>query len=200
MPTSGRAADTRPYHHGDLRRALVAAGAGIVAEHGAANLSLREVARQLGVSHNAPYKHFATREALLAAIAAQGYVELADRLSEAQAEAEDPMAGRALAYVGFALEQPAVFRLMFSDAIDRSAFPELQAAQARSYERFQAAISEAYGPELLNDVTLSAWAFVHGLAMLLLDGQAAAMGDDRDPLDIARAVVAVNSKALLGMA
>src|SRR5690242_9953019 len=116
---------SRPYHHGDLRRQLIAVGEEVLAERGIAALSLREVARRLGVSHNAPFKHFASREALLAAIAEEGFGDLTARLAGAMA-VDDPrqaMTGRALAYVTFALERPAVFRLMFGGQVDAAQHP-----------------------------------------------------------------------------
>lgn len=186
MPTS-----RRNYHHGDLRRALIEEGTAILAETGPAGLSLREVARRLGVSHNAPYRHFATREALLAAIAAAGY----DALAEQTDKAAGDMTARGLAYIGFALKHPAIFRLMFSDLIDRSAFPDLAAAAERSLERASRAIGAAYGSE--PEAVMAAWSFVHGLAQLLLDGQPPeGLRRGRSDLAFARATLAAMARAL----
>eukprot|EP01032_Pedospumella_encystans_P018639 gene18640-21211_t len=100
-------------------------GEEVLAERGMAALSLREVARRLGVSHNAPFKHFASREALLAAIAEEGFTESAARLQAAISD-DAGAAGiveRGVAYVTFALERPAVFRLMFGGELDPVAYP-----------------------------------------------------------------------------
>jgi len=163
----------RPYHHGDLRRQLIAVGEAVLEERGMAALSLREVARRLEVSHNAPFKHFASREALLAAMAEQGFDDLAAALAEATRKETLPasIVSRGLTYVTFALERPAVFRLMFGGELDRAAFPQLAARAEASLGGVTAHIAEAFGPDAVGDATLSAWAFVHGLAHLLLDGQ-----------------------------
>jgi AcrR family transcriptional regulator len=184
MPTS-----ERPYHHGDLRHGLLAEGEALLGEVGAANLSLREIARRLGVSHNAPYRHFPTREALLAALAAEGYQALAERTDTAG------MADRGLAYVTFALEHPAVFRLMFSDQIDRAAFPELAASAEACLTRASRAIGAAYGEA--PEAVMAAWSFVHGLATLLLDGQApAALRGGRTDRELAETTLAAMAGAL----
>jgi AcrR family transcriptional regulator len=166
MPTS------RPYHHGDLREALLAAGLGLLVEQGAHGLSLREAARRAGVSHNAPYKHFPTREALLAGLAERGFRKLAKRTAAAsKPSTKEPAVARGIAYVEFALENPALFRLMFSDAIDRKAFPEVQAAATEGLARLGGFVGDLYGEESIDEVMIAAWAFVHGLAQLILDDQ-----------------------------
>lgn len=185
MPTS------RPYHHGDLRRRLIAVGEEVLAERGMAGLSLREVARRLEVSHNAPFKHFASREALLAAMAEQGFADLVAR--QAAAEADEPDAGilaRGLAYVTFALERPAIFRLMFSGEVGAERHPDLAARASVSLSEIAARIGQVFGPENAEDATLSAWSFVHGLAHLLLDGQIPpALRAGRTDREVARAVL-----------
>jgi AcrR family transcriptional regulator len=186
MPTLGK-----KYHHGDLRRALITEGTAMLAETGPAGLSLREVARRLGVSHNAPYRHFATRDALLAAISAAGYDALAERTDGAAGD----MAARGLAYIAFALEHPPVFRLMFSDLIDRAAFPELAAAANGGLERASRAIGAAYGDK--PEAIMAAWSFVHGLALLLLDGQApGSLRRGRSDLTFAKDTLAAMAAAL----
>ncbi|WP_368744565.1 TetR/AcrR family transcriptional regulator [Desertibaculum subflavum] len=198
MPTSSRAGSPRRprggkpparYHHGDLRSALLAAGRAMLAETGPSALSLRELARRLGVSHNAPYKHFATREALLAALAAEGFKALGTRSREATGGSGDPEA-MGLAYIGFALDEPAVYRLMFSDAIDKAAFPDLQAASRASFDGLRGAMERAVGPERAAAAAVSAWALVHGLSLLLLDDQIpAALSAGRSKVEVARLVL-----------
>src|SRR6201997_2674796 len=104
-----------PYHHGDLRSALVRAAMELLEEGGEAELSLRAVARRAGVSPAAPYRHYADREALVSAVAAVGYRELAERLGAAHPapSTRDQLADVAVAYVRFALDRPALFRIMF---------------------------------------------------------------------------------------
>ena len=199
MPTSKPRAAARKspppkpegrYHHGDLRTALMDAGRVMLAEVGPAELSLRELARRLGVSHNAPYKHFATREALLAALAAQGFEALAERTRMAAMVPGAGLDAMGLAYIGFALDQPAVYRVMFSDAVDKSAFPDLQKASLGSFDVLRSAMTRAYGLERADAAATSAWALVHGLALLLLDRQLpSSLSAGKPPIEAARAVL-----------
>src|SRR5216117_2127251 len=110
------------YHHGNLRTALLRAAGERLEKQGITALSLREAARRAGVSHNAPYRHFADREALLAALAAEGFAMLAERLRG------QPGREMGEAYVRFALEQPQRFRLMFGGLLPIARYPELRSA------------------------------------------------------------------------
>jgi AcrR family transcriptional regulator len=168
VSTSGSA-----YHHGELRPALLRAAARVLEKEGPAALSLRGLARRAGVSHNAPYRHFADREALLAALAADGFRLLGEALAGAS--------GRAMgeAYVRFALEHPQRFRLMFGGHLSMARHRELGEAAAHPYQalldafRTQPSIAE---PE---KAAAAAWSLVHGLAHLLLEGQFARQAVDR---------------------
>ncbi|HEV7585282.1 MAG TPA: TetR/AcrR family transcriptional regulator [Solirubrobacteraceae bacterium] len=160
------------YHHGDLRAACVGAALELLEEGGARALSLRAVARRAGVSPAAPYRHYADREALVSAVAAVGYRELAERLAAAHPAPATPeqLASVAVAYVQFALEQPALFRMMFGEPCDRDNDERVAATAAVSlYLReivarcFPQADAEALAPAI--------WALVHGLAFLHLDGK-----------------------------
>src|SRR3982750_2168770 len=106
-----------PYHHGDLRRALIDTALTMVTEEGAWNFTLREVARRAGVSHAAPYNHFEDKAALLAEVAALGFQALRHALEPAAGghprSARQALAGVAAAYVRFGVEHPAHYRLMF---------------------------------------------------------------------------------------
>jgi AcrR family transcriptional regulator len=137
----------------------------ILEEQGVTALSLREVARRAGVSHNAPYRHFADRDALLAALAAEGFARLGDVLGGAQG----PRA-RGEAYVRFALEHPQRFRLMFGGLLRLDAHPGLRAAAARTYDGLVRAFAPLAGPQGAPFAAAAAWSLVHGLAQLLLDG------------------------------
>src|SRR5215831_8690612 len=106
----------KTYHHGNLREVLVDAAIQFIAEVGPAGFTLREVARRAGVSHNAPYRHFADRKKLLAAVAAQGFRELTGAMRDAtqgQAEPLDRLKVAGLAYIEFALRRPEHFAVMF---------------------------------------------------------------------------------------
>ena len=146
------------YHHGDLRAALVRAGSRLLERKGISGLSLREVARRAGVSHNAPYRHFPDRESLLAAIAAEGFSTLGERL-KGQVGRE-----KAQAYVRFAIENPQRFRLMSRGGV----------AATRAYEELVDALSEQADREKARVVAAAAWSLAHGLSHLILDGHFAA--------------------------
>jgi AcrR family transcriptional regulator len=140
----------------------------ILEEHGVAALSLRETARRAGVSHNAPYRHFADRDALLAALAAEGFAQLGRALESAGAQG--PRA-RGEAYVRFALEQPQRFRLMFGGLLRLDAHPALREAASATYQALVRAFEPLAGTLAAPTAAAAAWALVHGLAQLLLDGQ-----------------------------
>lgn len=168
----------RPYHHGHLKEALVDAAEALLAEHGIDKLSLRAVARRTGVSQAAPYAHFDGRQALLAAVAARGFERLADclrRAERADIDGVELTTRLARAYVAFALDQPMLFRLMFGFELGSADDPVLQAAEEASYAPIQAAVAEqakAEGVEQwTGEASLAAWALVHGLATLIVDGR-----------------------------
>src|ERR1700758_3471721 len=112
----------KPYHHGDLSRALVAAGRRILESEGPDALSLRAVAREAGVSPAAPYHHFKDKGELLDAVAAEGWRELGDAIARARAEAPSPAVAVTeigVAYIRFARDNPALYRIMYRMACDR---------------------------------------------------------------------------------
>jgi AcrR family transcriptional regulator len=150
------------YHHGDLRATLLQAAGEILEEQGVTALSLREAARRAGVSHNAPYRHFPDRDSLFAALAAEGFVLLQ------QETVKRPEGDIGLAYVEFALNHPHRFRLMFGGQLRFDEYPELRGAAEGSFKNLQK-VFESLG----DDAPLAAaaaWALVHGLAHLILDG------------------------------
>lgn len=155
---------TRPYHHGDLRRALIDAALALVAAHGPAALSLREVARQAGVSHAAPAHHFGNKAGLLTAIAADGYRTLAAALAGAGGFQE-----QGVAYVLFATEHPAHFAVMRTPDLLDAADPEFVAAHAEAGAQLSRGV-EAGMDHVDAAAPVAAWALVHGLASLLLEG------------------------------
>jgi len=167
------------YHHGDLRRALLSASSTLLEEEGIGALSLREVARKAGVSHNAPYYHFRDRGSLLAALAEEGFAELAREMSDARAAAPNARArleACGQAYVRFALRSPARFKMMFRPelaapseeaAVAKSSTPALDTLTAAIIEAQAAGLAPAGDPKPL---VLTSWCAVHGLASLWLDG------------------------------
>jgi AcrR family transcriptional regulator len=171
------ATSRRAYHHGDLARALVRAAGAILDKQGLAAVTLREVARKAGVSHGAPYRHYPSLDHLLAAVAEQGFRELGEVLNDR------PAAEKGEAYVAFGLARPALFRLMFSAAV---APTDTSRAVYQSLVEALGAQRDIAQPER---AAAAAWALVHGLTTLLIDGHleqlAASTGRDR----VARAVL-----------
>ena len=179
-------ADPRPYHHGDLRRALLAAGVDLARDGGPAAVALREASRRVGVSHNAGYRHFPDRDALLRAVAEHAMAELAALMEQfvSQANAPDPgvAARRRLratgrAYLAFALAEPGLFRTAFAapDELPDPAHGGVgpigvgpYGILSRQLDELVTAGQMAPGRRPLAEVI--AWSAVHGLSMLLLDG------------------------------
>jgi AcrR family transcriptional regulator len=153
---------TSTYHHGDLRAAVLAAAGKLIEKEGLSGLSVREAARRAGVSHNAPYRHFPDRDALLAALAAEGFRQL-DKSLEGRT-------GREMgeAYVRYALRHPQRFRLMFGGQPGLDSYPELREQAAATHSRLNSAFA-ALGPDA-GFAAAAAWSLVHGLAYLTLDG------------------------------
>ena len=162
-----------PYHHGDLRAACLQAARELLEEGGSAGLSLRAVARRAGVSPTAPYRHFADRDALVSAVAAQGYRELAAYLAAAHPtipETADELSKVAVAYVRFALDHPALFRAMFAEPCDPDN-PERVAATTAISGYVATLVQHAFPAATTEDMATAVWALVHGLAFLYLDGK-----------------------------
>ena len=169
------------YHHGDLRRALVDASRELIEAGGSSGLSLRAVARRLGVSHQAPLHHFADRQALLAAVAAEGFDRLAEAtLAAARAAGAVPLRrleATGVAYVRFAIAEPELFRTMFGPELTHAESEELATASARAFGVLVAEVSASlratgsFDAERLHVVTTAAWSLVHGLSLLYIDGR-----------------------------
>ena len=173
---SNVAAMKAAYHHADLRNALIDEAISVLSESGISGLTLRELARRIGVTHTAPYAHFADKRALLEGVAEVGFARLAETLARAKARGaspEDALITMGVAYVEFAREQPALYRLMFVapelDVDDCEMSPEGEHA----FSVLVDAIS-ALGPSLSappEDLAVTTWALVHGIAMLEIDGR-----------------------------
>ena len=164
--------DQTSYHHGDLRAALVCEGMRQLGEEGAGDLSLRGVARAVGVSATAVYRHFPDKDALLSAIAEEGFRMLGQAQRAAFSAAREAGArafqASGAAYVRFALANPALFRLMFARPTAAS-----RQSDAAAFLRENSAASAPPGVDR-GLFALQAWSVVHGLAMLMLDGLAPA--------------------------
>ena len=163
----------RSYHHGELRTALVGAALDLLAENGADAVSLRAVARRAGVSAMAPYRHYPDKEGLLAAVAVQGFDGLRGvlRAADDAAPASQALVEQAVAYVRYALENPALFRLMFGPK-RLGTHPELITAGEAAYAVLAARVAAEAPANADRDArALGCWSLVHGLASLFLDGR-----------------------------
>ena len=174
MSTSESETPKKAYHHGDLRAALVEAGLNLLETRTADDLSLREVARAVGVSATAVYRHFPDKGALMTALAGEGLARLAVAQHAASDAAGGGVAGfnaTGAAYVRFALANPALFRLIFANPASVDHQPHDHEDDAMTFLRANAAmVAEGKGGDA-QIIALQAWALVHGLSMLMLDGQ-----------------------------
>lgn len=186
QPRPNRRQPRRPkrpnrYHHGDLPRALLDAALHIVETQGTEALTLRAVARLAGVSQAAPYRHFANKEAILAAVAEDGFRSLMTAMRQAVQDCGDLPLARlravGIGYVTFATSHPSHFRVMFGrDMADRSAFPALRQVASDTLAMVVDAIADGQRAGLVRseepaaDLALTAWSSVHGLSALLIDG------------------------------
>lgn len=166
-----------PYHHGNLRQSLLEAALVILEQQGEAGLSLRDLARAVGVSPAAPYRHFDSRAALLEALAVTGFQRFTARMQDVLASApDDPVAAMGKTYVVFALQNANLFRLMFSPQLKKDGRPGLRMAADAAFATLRLAVGGNRPDARIR--ALSAWAKVHGLAVLLLDGQIALQGSE----------------------
>ena len=180
----------------DLRSELLRTSRELLDEAGPSALSMREVARRAGCTHQAPYHYFANREAILAALVREGFDELADRLAVAHeglgdADLHAVLVASGNAYVEFALRHPGVFRVMFRpDVCDPERFPEVVQASERAHNELARLARYVAGGDTSLETEVLFWSGVHGLASLLLDGPlAGAFSSVQDRIDFARGVV-----------
>ncbi|MGY1809299.1 TetR/AcrR family transcriptional regulator [Blastococcus sp. SYSU D00669] len=158
---------SRPYHHGNLRPALLEAAVEVIDEHGPTAVSLRDLARRTGVSHAAPAHHFGDKAGLLTAVAAQGYELLAEALDTASRSGDFAEVG--VAYVLFAAGHPGHFSVMFRPDLYRTDDPDVVAARTRTTALLRDGARARFGtPDRIR--ALTAWSLVHGLATLVRDG------------------------------
>jgi AcrR family transcriptional regulator len=174
-----RSMKEKPYHHGDLRRALVDASIGLIDESGLDGFTLREVARRAEVSHTAPYRHFQNKDDLLATVAEQGFTDLSRAVEEAVARVRlplDRLRRSGVAYVTFALQHTAHFRVMFGVALDPERHASARAAAEESFNALVSIVAECQAagelsPGETRKKARIAWSLVHGIAHLVIGRQ-----------------------------
>jgi AcrR family transcriptional regulator len=162
---------TRRYRHGNLPAALLAAARQILDENGLQSVGLRETARRVGVSATAAYRHFASKDDLLASVAAEGFRELAVSM-EGATRGPSVLTRGGLAYIEFAHRNPGLFRLMFGPLLaERAKYPALQAATANVEALLLRGVADLDQRTLeANLAAMAAWGVVHGLSHLIVDG------------------------------
>lgn len=161
----------RPYRHGNLPAALVAMARQILDESGMQAVGLRETARRVGVSATAAYRHFASKEDLLASVAAEGFRELGAAM-EGASRGPNPLSRAGLAYVEFAQQNRGLFRLMFGPVLaERAKYPALRAATEGVEALLLRGVDDLdQRPLEENRAAMAAWGLVHGLSYLIVDG------------------------------
>ncbi len=170
----GKASDRASYHHGDLRRTLLRTARDQIAEGGAHAVSLASLARLAGVSQPAPYRHFADRDALLEAVATEGFEEFTAALTAAAATAgrNGALKAMALAYVAFGEANIELYRLMFASRLvpEAGTGSALENAAVDAFNRLREALAVTTPAHRIQDEAQLIWAQLHGLVMLKADG------------------------------
>jgi AcrR family transcriptional regulator len=195
---SGEAREGR-YHHGDLKAALVDGAIELIGERGVRGFTMAELSRRLGVTVAAPYRHFADRDELLAAVVVRALQAFADALAAGARDEDSPerrLAAMTRDYVTFAAENRPLFYVVYGTELDKARYPELRPAYQRVEEPFGACVAELcpddpQGAEALGDALEAA---AHGHAMLLLGGS---YGEGPDAVDRAAAQAARVTGALI---
>ena len=188
------------YHHGDLKNALIRAARAQIAKEGAASLNLRALARTVGVTHPAAYRHFADKEALLETVAQEGFEELADALhasiEESERGLEPSLHALANAYLNFALENPELTRVMFAliPVEARMKNESLYAASKRAYTALTQSVEGLESNTSVDSAVV--WAALHGLAKLTIEKQVALLTDPAKREEVVVRMVKVLSTGL----
>jgi AcrR family transcriptional regulator len=194
--------EKRPYHHGDLRQAVIAAAVDEVAAVGASALSMRAVARRAGVSHAAPAHHFGDKAGIFTAIATEGFDLLTEAVAPAAIKDEGFFTG-GVGYVRFALEHPGYFEVMFRPMLYHREDPRLLEASDRAFEVLVESAQHAIDLHGLDataeDLAIAGWSVAHGLATLWLQSNLVDRLGPDPYAQVARGVAAMGEIARRGL-
>ena len=179
----------KKYHHGDLKNALIEAGIKILSKEGTGGLSLRKVAKQAGVSHSAPYAHFADKQSLIAAISTEGFKQLYAELDAAilsyPSDPKQQLMEGAWAYVQFAINNTDAFKIMFSGVLEKERdYPSFVEISHKTFERVVDIVKSCQEAGVLRPVpseimAVAVWGQLHGIISLILEGQVSHVVLDR---------------------
>jgi AcrR family transcriptional regulator len=163
------------YHHGNLKEELIVSACKVCEIDGHDQMSLRSIAKEASVSQTAPYRHFKTKDSLLAEVSKRGFEELTEKLQTAanavkNSTKKDQFLEMGLAYIGFGLEKKNIYDLMFSSIIDKTQYPELHNAASGSFDELVKILTELFpriSEDELGKKCIKFWAMMHGLVGLL---------------------------------
>ena len=171
----------KAYHHGDLKNALIKAGADVLSKEGVSALSLRKVAQKAGVSHAAPYAHFADKQALIAAISTEGYKKLYEQIAQVAGQyRSDPLrrfVEASWAYVQFALDEPDQFKVTLSGMIEKEQdYPAFVETARQTFSLVVDIVAQCQQAGILREgaadlTAVSVWSLIHGFVTLLMENQ-----------------------------
>ena len=194
------------YHHGDLRQTIIAEALTWIEQENVISLSLRKIARQIGVSHNAPYRHFPDKESLLAAIAQTGFTELHQALQQAFADSPNDWQKKleqiGVAYVKYALNHQAYYRVMFGNGyIDYQKHPQLAEVSDKAFDVLLDVIkagqeAKTFNSEDPQQLARTCWSLVHGVSMLAIDNQLM-ISDSDAVLELAKIATQTMSQGII---
>jgi AcrR family transcriptional regulator len=182
----------RAYHHGDLRAALMQAALALIAEHGVKGLALSDAARLAGVSVAAPYRHFKDKDALLAEIAAEGFILFRDALalaSQNQGDKVSALSEMGVAYVEFAIQHKSHFKVMWGSGLSKADYPKVQEPAHQAYLLLQKAALDLLPkarPDRQQALVSAAWSLVHGYATLMLEHELEGVAAEQSDMKLLR--------------
>ncbi|MDA3645479.1 TetR/AcrR family transcriptional regulator [Saccharopolyspora indica] len=177
----------RPYHHGDLRAVLLATAVEMIGERGAAQLSLRDLARRAEVSHAAPRHHFGDKAGLFTALAADGQRLLTEQLLAVAPDLRE----MGVRYVAFAVRHPVHFDVMQRRELCHPEDPDLLAARAGTARALRAGLPEGQDEAAAERLALAAWSLAHGFATLALADALPPAASSRDTAELFREVASL---------